>query len=86
MTLESGTGTIRQLCRPDQVVFLLRGPGRLGPSPNLFYFSGRDVQLVGQEEDARRFLERHGEKEGILFAADLAGDLTGPPIIIRPGS
>jgi len=78
--------TIQQLCRPDQVVFLLRGPGRLGPSPNLIYFAGRDVQLVGREEDARRFLERHGEKEGILFAADLAGDLTGPPTIIRTGS
>jgi hypothetical protein len=47
--------TIRQLCRPDQVIFLLRGPGRVAPSPNLFYFSGRDVQLVGREEEARRF-------------------------------
>jgi hypothetical protein len=81
---DSRLGTaIRQLSHPDQVVFLLWRPGRLGVSPNLLYFAGRDVQIVRRDEDARRFLGRHGENEGILFAADLNGDLTNPPIIIR---
>ena len=81
---DSHLGTaIRQLSRPNQVVFLLVGPGKLAISPNIFYFAGRDVQSVGREEDARRFLQQHAETEGILFAADLEGNLTGPPIVVR---
>jgi hypothetical protein len=79
--------TIRQQSNPKQVIFLLGGESvsgnRLRYMSNLIYFAGRNVQAVDREEEARQFLERHEETEGVLFAADLDGNLTAPPTIIR---
>jgi len=77
---------IRQQSSLNQVIFMLRRKPGEGVSPNLIYFAGRNIQMVDREEDARWFLERHGETEGILFVADLEGDLTARPTIIRPDS
>jgi hypothetical protein len=68
----------------QQVVFLVRHIPSEAATPNLIYFSGRNIQMVDGEEDARDFLRKHRRQEGLLFRASLDGQLVTPPVVVHP--
>ena len=74
---------IRQQSNPRQVIFMLRRRPAELVRPDLIYFAGRNIQMVDCEEETRKFLEKYGQQEGVLFVADVDGNLTSAPTIVH---
>jgi hypothetical protein len=78
---------IHHLAKRDQVVFLVkRYSDEDLVTPNLIYFSGRNIQLIVDDRQAGVFLKEHKEQQGIVFHATTARDLIGAPVVVGPAS
>jgi hypothetical protein len=69
--------------RPSEVVFLEKRSPVDTVRPNLNYFSSRNVMMVSDLSEGIQLLSQRGMKEGVLFQADLNGNLTVPPTHFR---
>jgi hypothetical protein len=75
--------TIKSTADLSEVVFLIRENTVDPVTPNLFYFAGRNVKLVHNEEESQNFLRQHGRCCGILFRAEPNGALSELPRHLR---
>lgn len=73
---------IRRYSHAEQVIFLIRRHAHENSSPNLIYFSGRNVEMIDGEPDAQEFLRRYGRQAGMIFRANDDGQLVAPPQVI----
>jgi hypothetical protein len=76
-------GQIRSSAAPHQVVFVVGGrSGPVVPLP-LIYLSGRNIQRVRDEGEAREFLRARRWKDGVIFFAGAEWQPSGAPRAIR---
>jgi hypothetical protein len=76
--------SIHHFAKRDQVVFLVKSDSIDFVAPNLIYFSGRNIGLIADDQDARIFLKEHNQRHGIIFHAAKTGDLVNAPVLIEP--
>jgi hypothetical protein len=83
-TFSKPGNSIRRLAKPDQVVFLVKRDEQDYVTPNLVYFSGRNIQMIENDDQAAMFLQAHHEHQGIIFHAAEEGDVTIARVIVEP--
>lgn len=66
---------IHSLAKPNQVVFLVKRSAGDFVSPNLIYFSGRNILMIGDDREAEAFLAKHNEPRGVIFRSTVGGDV-----------
>jgi hypothetical protein len=77
-------GEIHAMTKRDEVIFLEKRYPDDYVTPNLIYFSGRNIQMIADDRQATAFLREHNERQGIVLHATLEGDLVSAQELAGP--